>query len=595
MSLIEWSRLPGEAIEDAVAMLLCAENFEATQVQPGKGDGGIDVFVPISDDLSIREIYQVKRYSKRLTSSEKRKIKNSLDKVVNTAKDQGWTISVWRLVLPLNPTPNDLRWLDTLSKDHLFPCRWVGLNRIEALVAKHPQITDYYLRDGRERLQQQMDRLTAIIARRETRESGEELRPIDVTSDLRSIYSALNECDPHYRYEISMTANPPSASSDAPANSPGLVAIFSTGSEGSWVNVSIFARSLAAMEKRPITGTFKVNVPSDAPVRESYDKFINYGTPVSLPSGLATVNLDLPGGLGGEINEPVVTIGASTKIEDQDEAERDLVVAILSPDEGVLAEIEVKQVEVTVGQAGGRRTVWTDEPGFITLEILAKKYPDLTANISIQVAASGEKPAAIVSSLEFLANMHKPNTMAISQAFGPRNFATGSSELKEKDGDYSRLAKLARALATIQDYTSTRIRFPEIVTGEQAINIIDSAKILSGNPISATWDRVKIDRDTNADPETFSYEVGDEVDLRLIRDIAIELDQRVLVVGRQAALMRGVVKEFTAETAVFEPAQENPKATLIRFDGDEEVNLVQARPVHPTNASGTDLAPNEGA
>ncbi|MDT2006668.1 restriction endonuclease [Rhodococcus opacus] len=124
MSPIPWTRLSGEAVEDAVAMLLCAENFEATQVRPGRGDGGIDVFVPTSDDLSVREIYQVKRYSENLTSSQKRKIKRSLDQVVKTADDQGWTISIWRLVLPLNPTPNDLNWLSGLADEHPFPCRW---------------------------------------------------------------------------------------------------------------------------------------------------------------------------------------------------------------------------------------------------------------------------------------------------------------------------------------------------------------------------------------------------------------------------------------------------------------------------------------
>lgn len=582
MSVIPWSRLHGETIEDAVAMLLCAENFEAVQVQPGKGDGGIDVLVPMSDDLSHREIYQVKRYCERLTSSQKRKIKASLTKVVKTAEDQGWTISTWRLVLPLNPTPNDLNWLDTISKDYPFPCRWVGLNRIEALVAKQRQITDYYLRDGRERLQQQMDRLTAIIAGRETRKPGEELRPGDVTDDLRGIYSALNECDPFYRYEISMTAHPPSAGSDEHPNSPGLVAITSTGSDAGWVNVSIFARSLAALEKRPIKGTFQVKIPSEDPVRESYEKFINYGTPVSLPTGMATVNLDLPGGLGGEIEGPSVTIGAA-EIEEQDEEERELMLAILSPEGINLAEIEVRQVEVTRGQAGGRRTVWRDEPNFFTLEILAKEFPDFTGNIKMNVDAAGKAPKDIVATLEFLANMHRPNTIAISRAFGPRNFSAGSTTLKDKDPDYGRLAKLARALAIIQDHTSTRIRFPKEFTGEQALNILDAARILSGNPISATWDQIKIDRDVDTDPEKFSYVPGDEVDLRLIRDIVIEIDDRSLVVGKEAALLRGVVREFTAETAVFVPSEQNPKAALVRFDGDEETNRAHIRAVQPVN------------
>lgn len=425
-------------------------------------------------DLSIREIYQVKRYSSRLTNSEKRKIQRSLDRVVETAKKEGWTISAWRLVLPLNSPPNDLAWLDSLGKDHPFPCRWVGLNRLETLAAKYPQVIDYYLRDGKERLQTQTDRLAAIIAGRSERRAGEELQPIDIMGDLRGIYKAINECDPHYRYEISMTAEPPSPEL-GPAPTPGLVAVASRGFGGMYINISIIARSMAAIERRPIAGKLSVTFSHGDENRESFEKFVDFGTPVSIPPGRAKVNLDLPGGLGGDLSDPTVVFGPAEETEDDDTAERELVIAALSPNEEPLAEVGLQLVEVTVGQAGGRRTVWRDGPEFITLEILAKEYPDLTVNISINVNTSKKRPADIASSLKFLANMHKPNTVAISQAFGPRNYATRTVSDQERDADFARMAKIAAALATIQDHSSTRILFPESFTGDQARDILTSA------------------------------------------------------------------------------------------------------------------------
>lgn len=576
MPLIEWTRLPGEAVEDAIAMLLCGENFEATQVCPGKGDGGIDVFVPTAADWSRRDVYQVKRYAENLTSSQKRKIVGSLRRAIETAETEKWTISSWWLVLPRNPTPSNIAWFRELKKDLPFDAHWVGRNRVEFLAAKYPQVIDYYLRDGRERLQEQTDRLTAIIAGRIDRQSGEPLQPLDTIGDLREIYKAMNEYDPHYRYEISMTSESPSQE-DSP-KTPGLVGVTSYGSnDDGWVNVSIFARSLAATIKRPTTGEFQLHLPDDGPYRQEFQKFIDYGTPVSLPPGSAKVKLDLPGGLGGDLSDAAVSLGASTEFTAFSD-ERELILAMLSPERESLAEIELRLDEATVGQAGGRRTVWKDKPGFISIEILAMKYPDLTGNISITVDVAGRKPGEIVSSLEFLANMHSGNVIGLAQTFGPRKFTVGTiNEERQKDLDFIRWAKIARALTSIQEHTSTRLLFPEIFTRDQAREIIDAARILSGTPISATWQPFRVDRDPNIESDWFRYELEDEVDLRLIRNIEIEIDDVSHVVGKQATLMRAVVGEISDETVCFKPAKSNIHASMVRFDGDAEDGRVQAR------------------
>lgn len=577
MPLIEWTRLSGEAVEDAIAMLLCGENFDATQVRPGRGDGGIDVFVPAAADWSRRDVYQVKRYAENLTNSQKRKIAGSVHQSIKTAKEENWTISSWWLVVPLNPTPGNLSWFTELMKDLPFDAHWVGLNRVELLAAKHPQVIDYYLRDGRERLQEQTDRLTAIISGRIDRQSGEPLQPFDTIGDLRDIYKAMNEYDPHYRYELSMTSEPPSQESSP--KSPGLVGVASYGSsDDGWVNVSIFARSLAATIKRPITGEFQLKIPDDGPYQQEFQKFINYGTPVSLPPGSAKVKLDLPGGLGGDLFDAAVSLGASTEVTDHFE-DRELIFAMLSPERESLAEIELKLDEATVGQAGGRRTVWKDKPRFISIEILAMDYPNLTANVSITVDVAGKNPGKIVTSLEFLANMHSDNMIGLAQTFGPREFTIGTiNEDREKDLDFVRWARIARALTSIQEHTSTRLAFPKSYTGDQAREILDAARILSGTPISATWQPFQVNRDPNIESDWIKYGLEDEVDLRVIRNIEIEIDGVRHVVGKQAALMRAVVVESSDKSVRFKPAESNIHASMVRFDGDAEDRRVQVRP-----------------
>ncbi|MDT2006669.1 hypothetical protein FXW78_22440 [Rhodococcus opacus] len=146
------------------------------------------------------------------------------------------------------------------------------------------------------------------------------------------------------------------------------------------------------------------------------------------------------------------------------------------------------------------------------------------------------------------------------------------------------MAKLARALESIQDHVSTRLLFPKSFTGDQAIAILNAARTLTGNPITADWNEFRVVRDTDLDTIDVLFEPGDEADLRLVRDIEIEIDDRKLVVGKEMALMRGVVKEFSSDLAVFGPSRENPKATLVRFDGDVDDGRVHARAIHDESA-----------
>ncbi len=95
MGRVEWTRLSGDGVEAVVAMLLCTEYPNAWRVRPGQGDGGVDVFVPLSDDRKLRDVYQVKKFAENLTSSQKRQIKASFNKVLKTADDKQWKISSW--------------------------------------------------------------------------------------------------------------------------------------------------------------------------------------------------------------------------------------------------------------------------------------------------------------------------------------------------------------------------------------------------------------------------------------------------------------------------------------------------------------------
>lgn len=573
MARVEWTRQSGEDVEAVVAMLLCTEYPNAWRIRPGRGDGGVDIFVPLSNDRALRDIYQVKKFASNLTNSQKRKIRASFEELLKTAAAEQWEISSWSIVLPLDPTPANETWFDEMTADVDFPCRWLGLTRLDLLAAQHPMVIDYYLRDGKDRLQGQTDLLASVIARRADRTPDEALQPMDVRSDLMAIYKAINAYDPHYRYELSMTASPPDGSE---ASRPGMVALAAYGSPDGWLLISIFARSLAALEERPITGEYSVKIDEGSELDTEYRRYQEFGTPVSLPRGSVNVRLSLPGGLGVIDSDNNVKLSISPLETARDKhAESELVVAVLSPDESTLAELEVRLVEQTRGPAGGARTVWEDPPEFVRLEILASEYPSLTVNMRMTIDPAGRRPGDIVDSLEFIAHLHDPNTLGVSTAYGPRQFSAVSTSAtgKERDMSVVRLAKIARALVTIQQHTTKRILFPSSFTGDQALEMIDVAKLLSGEAISVTWPEIKVD----LEPEQgIDFQVGDEAIFRVVEALEISLDSGRLEVGKRMAILQGRITKLTATQLVAVPTGED-RAQMLRYDGDEQPGRVQTR------------------
>ena len=295
-----------------------------------------------------RAVWQIKRYCENLTGTEKRAIKKSFSRVVETSKKEGWRITEWHLVMPLDLTNQNLGWLDSYIADAGFPCETNGLLLCDTLAANYPKVIDYYLRDGKERLQAEMDNLTRILSGRLNRQENEPLMPADVMADLTSIYKALNACDPFYKYSFDVSDKPPP---DEPSpDEEGLVAACAMRQDSVWITIKIYALSLAALEERPITWRLQLAVPADDDeLRKQVEKFIDYGAPLSMPAGTVSGSLDLPAGLGGDLS------GASLQVSnviDQpvDDEQTELAIAMLAPDsDTVIASTTIKRTEFSRG------------------------------------------------------------------------------------------------------------------------------------------------------------------------------------------------------------------------------------------------------
>ena len=141
---VDWSQ-PGETIEDLVAVLLRRENPMATQIRQSQGDGGMDVRAPFP--TGGVEIFQVKKFNSTLNASQLRQIKESYESLNEYRLEHGLDVRAWHLLMPLNPTKENLEWFDELTTDAPFPCDWRGRDYLDGLAAQFPDVVDYYLQE----------------------------------------------------------------------------------------------------------------------------------------------------------------------------------------------------------------------------------------------------------------------------------------------------------------------------------------------------------------------------------------------------------------------------------------------------------------
>lgn len=566
-------------------MLLCSKFQNVIRVRPSQGDHGIDVFVPGPRGFGAqRSVYQVKKYASNLTSTQKRRIKQSYQTVVQASEREGWEITDWHLVMPLDLTTQNLGWLDEVLENAPFPCEPHGLVYCDTLAAHHPKVIDYYFRDGRQRLEDATDNLVQVLAGRQDRERNRGLVPADVFGDLLAIYSALNTCDPFFRYEYSVGDSPPSDT--APPDEDGLVAVSAFGRDGVWINIKIFALSTVSLIERPISSELKLSVPAEnSELADQLRKFVDYGAPLAMPPGTVSGKVDLPAGLGSTLDNASLQI---LSIIDDEEEKADLEIAILQPDEYVeIAHTRIRRTEMTCGQSGGSRSVWTDAPELFMIEILRAATGTVEINGRIEYKLGGRRPSEIVDSLQLLAVMHAPNRMGLRMTYGPPEYAVVATTPDHGRDATERWALVADALVRIQQHVSQLLRMPESQSGDETVKILEAADLLSGTPRTGSLtgsfvvyhgpDAEIVKPDGQPVP-TIERDPDVVYEFATIKSIEITLDDRVIEVGKQVLFVRGRYEEIGDEESRIQPVSD---AVSLHYTGDLEVGRVLARHLPP--------------
>lgn len=492
MSRVEWTRLEGNDVEAVVAMFINREHPNSTRITPSKGDGGIDILDRNVNGSSNDVVYQVKRYTGPLTTGQKNEIEGSLKRLMGpksddeVKKDPRWgdlNVQKWHLVTPWDPSPEAELWLQGLGETYGVEPVWDGLDLVEQLAAKYPDIIDYYLHGGRERVQTIYQEVAALFA------VGNAEQSLDVPGVNQRIEQALGtlDHDPHYRYEHRF------GQGELPhiGSRPGLVFawVAHNTETGRWVIVDVIARCAASAEERPITinGVLQLEPGSDA--EQAYRDFLTYGAPFTSPAGAYHGEIDAPGGLGRPLHDATVSVSSTLDIGDNAQ----LYLEVLDPNGVVLGGVNLNRVDRSHGE-GGVRTVLEEEHHVFTLE---DRY-NLTVGPSTRRLRLGDftgRPVtAVAEALTFLSHCRPPNTGRLSVRHTPPEKGVLDPNIGVLHDDTEReyiasLAELIRMLAAFQQHTAAIITVPHLdqLPAEQVRDWQFAYMLLQGREAVATY------------------------------------------------------------------------------------------------------------
>lgn len=573
---VDWGARDGSEIEAVLANLLYNKFGRAIRIRPGQGDFGIDIIVPATESTEPWDVYQVKKYAANLGSSQKVKIVESFSRLLIGLVRERLPINDWYLVMPLDPTViKDLRgWFrdlpetaiahaKSLKKDPLTeeeeaivrqwletPGRkieWKGLPFCDNLAAEYWYVVDYYLHGGRDRIRAATDSLAGLLsgdmkardASNADAGSGPSalLEPSEIIDHLTLLDSVL-DTDPHYIYGHGVSPTLPDVEYE-----PGLVAAaIRSLPNGKWLYFKIYERSPQSTEERPIPIRLDFTFGADTPEREALELWRRYGKPFE---GSANVTIDLPGGLGVDGKDGVVSFPAPI--------ERDsfrLRMRIVDPDGSPLAEIAFDMHSTSSTQGTGTWATGTDPSGVLKTEGFYESTPGATQKVSFELAPLRGQVAAVVRpAVQFARYLAAPNKVQVS---GPIGMFSDLIALEGIDGMVPpAVDRFVAALAAIQTRTNEIICIPDLtgITNGEVHDVYRAAGLINGETNVGTWRHEKIE---GVSPG--AMEVGEHIQIQLDIPLRVKLDGAVHEIGTvEQTVLSAKVIEVEGSTVYIEP------------------------------------------
>lgn len=546
MARIEWAALGGDEVETVVSMLMFNEYPRANRIRPSRGDFGIDVIVPHAGDKSFADVHQIKKFATNLESSQKSQIEESFQRVLVGLVRKGVPLADWYLVMPLDPTiDNLLVWFAQMpdvviarmfSNEKLAltdgekvtirawretPGRtieWRGLTYCESLASKHWFVADYYLHGGSERIKSAVAEVGKIL-QRDVRlpdagaPSASILEPGDLNEHLHRLGRVLDG-DPHFRYGFSVDPAAPLLH-----DAPGLIAATQmTVPDGMCITFRIFERFDEALNERPVPISLEFLFEPGSAEQQAFEDWRKYGKPMTLP---VNMDADLPGGLGGVFSNAtasILPVGGAAVFENR--------YRIVDPEGVHLAEMRFTLTSSTGLDGKGAWVQGKDPSGIVSIEGHLDGEDQSGQLVFTASDPSGCEAVEAARAVGFLENLSAPNRLQVAAKHGP------FSDFEECPKGESLMplfvTRYVAALAVLQAQTASLIVVPalEAETRGAAQTVLRAASILAGNTRVGTWEPFELDID-----EGVSIETGMHYELAVIEPLTAVIGESMVNLG----------------------------------------------------------------
>lgn len=465
MVRINWAdpSLSGGLFEKIVGCLIGIEHPRSVRVRPAQGDGGVDIFDPVG--TAEVDVFQAKYYPNQLQWT---KIAASLEPLSSGGRWLDRRVRNWYLVVPKQPTPNDITKLDELAESVPFHLAWFAEDRLVALAAAHPEVGDYYLGDGRAQLKRVIQDWETCLHRLG---SGESPRIEDVQDRLAEIRAALGRHDPHFQYGIEVH---PASHGDALFARPGAIGVSSVLIGDSIVMCHVYTRYRGADEDAKDRLQLRFALTAEAAGRLA-DAIAVGGAPVLLqPTDI--VRYELPS--VGHQAPPAVEFQARITPE-HDTAPAHLRLVVTSPD-GDQTVARLTRLSISQGTEGAT-SVWSSPHGCFELTLVVNVIRQ-EVHLSIRRCTDLAGPiAGVAGDINLMRALQPGAEIAIALDRGPVEPTSITVVLDDSFVDPRAVAMLD-ALRVIQDHTRTIVTIPAEITGTQLVELVDTAALLEGLP-----------------------------------------------------------------------------------------------------------------
>lgn len=568
--MIQWhdKRMSGELFERVVAVLLLRVHPKARRIRPASGDGGVDIYVPISDDQI--EIFQCKHFGDRIRWEQVTTSLNSL----KSGHVHDRKVVRWYLVVPKTLSKTQKKTFDEKTKDYPFDCDWFAEDQLDGLAADYPEVGEYYFGEGKVRLQKLRYDYDQTYKRID---DGVAVDVKEAESRLRELSEALGRNDPHLKYGLSIQPTPVLPPS---ATTPSLLMSEATFLSGMHFQISTYARYSGADEDAQDRLQFNLSMTESAAKR--VDHLMAFGgDPVIIrPEELLGYTPPDASHLAASAMQPqLVQIGTAV---DRTSAE----MRIHLDNRECSEEFIFTRISKTRGHSGGT-TIW-ESPGKMLHIRLIGDNREGSARMQVRWAKDfGDATLAeVIKDLRLFKFLRDGNVLTLCQTLGP---IQGPSLVLE-NGDMVSQADIAlyQALANFQKLTVTQIEIPDHLDPTQLFEVLKTGAILQGDLVAQA---LTSDAFTMTFPRSMGVAPVTSWSMTEVLACNLELPHQTIELGDPIKILRtfrtlkilGLVDEDTIEDdqedVVKMLVEASPHRILIDYLADEDLAIDEDNPI----------------